>query len=114
MDGKKILYLHRVIMGFPEGNIDHINRNTLDNRRENLRVVDQAHNMHNSILLRKGNTSGYRGIYWIKPLKKWSARVRIDGKIKQLGCFSDPVEAALVRDSAVRREYGELATVNFK
>src|ERR1044072_5764222 len=55
--------LHRFIMGAKKGEIvDHINGNVLDNRRENLRIVDRstnAHNWHKS----RNPKSGFRGVY---------------------------------------------------
>ena len=58
----KTIYMHRLIMGFPDNlDIDHINKNTLDNRKENLRVVTTRQNNFNQSI-GKGNTSGLLGV----------------------------------------------------
>lgn len=63
--------MHRLIMGYPEQNIDHINGNKLDNRRENLRLCTQSGNTANAGK-RINNTSGYKGVSWDKKAKRWS------------------------------------------
>ena len=54
--------MHRIIMCVPKGMfVDHINHNTLDNRRENLRICTQSQNSHNAVLSTR-NSSGYKGV----------------------------------------------------
>lgn len=80
--GKPITILaHRIVVARMIGRnlnksdiCDHINRDRLDNRRENLRLVDSFGNAQNS-KLRKDNTSGYRGVSFEKKQKRWQAQV---------------------------------------
>ena len=81
--------LHQVIMGTRRGlEIDHINRNKLDNRKENLRFVTHRKNTQN----RKTNNT-----YWRKN-GRWSAYVCIDGKQKGIGTFDTQKKAQEVAD----------------
>lgn len=75
---------------YPEGTIDHINRDGTDNRWANLRLVSASHQQANRGLF-KNNKSGRRGVYWYKG--KWVAAVRHGGKTYHLGRFDD-IDAA--------------------
>nr|WP_150959342.1 HNH endonuclease [Aneurinibacillus sp. XH2] len=103
----KNVRLHRWIKEAPNGRVvDHINHNTLDNRRNNLRVVTQAANMLNRRAGKK-NTSGVPGVHFDIKRNKWHARIQIDGKRHDLGFFDDIDKAKEVvdkmRDKAIRR-----------
>lgn len=83
-------YMHRMIMGLARGDgleVDHKNHDTLDNRRENLRVVTHAEN-HTNRKLHAKSTSGLPGV--VKKRNKWAAQTAIGGKTKYLGTFSTP------------------------
>lgn len=105
--------MHRVIlerMGYKDfAETDHINRDKLDNRRKNLRPATRQQNMWNKGLQRN-NTSGYIGVQ--RSGNKWTANVTEGGKMKRLGSFDDPKEAAHIRDEFVKKHYGEFATLN--
>ncbi len=84
-------YLHRVVC--PNYKIvDHINRNTFDNRRDNLRDGSYGVNQLNSNK-KPISTSGYRGVY--KMRGKWQARIIYKGNRCYIGTFLDPREAAI-------------------
>ena len=91
------MYLHHCIVGRPLGGleVDHRNRNGLDNRRCNLRVVTKSVNMLNGNTPCT-NTSGYRGVLWHERTGKWLARIKINGKQKHLGLFATAKEASNV------------------
>lgn len=99
-DGKSYtLLMHRLIMGLDKGDrrqVDHINRNRLDNRRENLRICTPAENGQN----RHGESpwlntySIHRGVSWHKQRKKWYASCRVDGLLRHVGSFLTEEEAA--------------------
>ena len=75
IDNKQLLYMHRLILNFPEDkDIDHINHNTLDNRKSNLRIVTSSQNSMNQ-RIRKDNTSGYKGVTGYKKNVKWGADI---------------------------------------
>lgn len=108
------LLLHRFILKASAGTIvDHVDRNGLNNTRANLRITDTRGNARNSSK-RCHNTSGYIGVSWNKQKNKWHARYFLDGSSRHVGFFHDPVEAALARDAAVRRMYGDFAVLNFE
>lgn len=72
--------MHRVVMGAHCGTqIDHINGDGLDNRKQNLRFCDNAENQHNRHVSIR-NTSGFKGVSLIKKTKKWRAQILIRGK----------------------------------
>lgn len=100
-DGKQIqLRMHRLIMNTPDGkDTDHINRNRLDNRRSNLRIVDRTTNNFNTGLY-SHNTSGHKGVGWHKAAGKWVARIQYRGKTIHLGCFNDIKNAISARKLA--------------
>ena len=81
---------------FPENDIDHINRDKADNRIKNLREVSRQCNARNCGNI-KSNTSGIKGVYWFKRLKKWEVRITIDQKNIFLGLFSDYSDAVCAR-----------------
>jgi len=96
-----IVYLHRVIVGREGGVVDHINRNTFDNRRCNLRIVDKTGNLLNSGLWRH-NKSGYKGVSWSKSARKWLSRMQYKGKTIHFGLFDNIEDAAKARVSGER------------
>lgn len=97
--------LHQEIMGQPKGVlIDHINGNKLDNRRQNLRLVDDVGNAQNQRKLDR-NTSGYRGVSWSKAQSKWQAYAHKERKLIHLGYFEDLHEAAKVTNEYRRQHY---------
>lgn len=86
--------LHRLIANSSHGKVvDHINGNTLDNRKENLRIISQKDNMKNMELF-TNNKSGITGVSYKKANKKWVAQITVNGKKKHLGYFKDKDEAA--------------------
>lgn len=109
----KIILMHRFIMKANKGDlIDHINRNKLDNRKENLRIANQAQNMRNCDL-RVTNNSGYKGVHWSKLHKKWKAEITKDYKNYFIGLFESPEDAARAYDAKSVELFGEFARLNF-
>jgi len=96
------LYMHRIVNKTPKGLLtDHINRNTLDNRKINLRVADKRLNSINSGL-QSNNTSGYRGISWNKRRSKWETYIWNNGLRIQLGNYK------IIKDAVFARKQAEL------
>lgn len=111
---RKLVLMHREITNAPNGmDVDHWNRNGLDNRRENLRVCTRTENSRNAGL-RITNKSGYKGVCWNKQHRVYDAHIRVDGKFLYLGSFSDSREAARAYDAAAKKHYGEFAWLNFQ
>jgi len=111
----KTIYLHRLIVGASRGIIvDHINRDGLDNRRENLRVVTHGQNMMNSVGRRAVRGSAYKGVSLRNhPFKPFRACIHVEGKQKHLGYFSCEIDAARTYDTAALYYFGEHSRVNF-
>jgi hypothetical protein len=107
--------MHRQIANPPDGKeVDHINGVTLDNRRENLRVCSHSQNMHNRRLRQKNNKSGYKGVHWLARTKRWVAEIRVNGKSRHLGYFTEKTDAARAYDTAAAECFGEFAHLNFE
>jgi len=95
-DNRRGIRLHRLIMDTPAGLVvDHINHDTLDNTRNNLRNVTVSENLQNQNIQRMSK-SGYRGVIWFKPTGKWMVRVTVSKKSKFIGYFTDVDEAGRV------------------
>lgn len=76
----KVVLMHKLLLGKRDGlEIDHINRNKLDNRRENLRFVTRSMNCLN-VGLDKANKSGVEGVSWDKRRGKWRATLKLNYK----------------------------------
>lgn len=102
--------MHRVIMNPPVGmEVDHINRNKLDNRRSNLRICTHAENLANRIKPRN-NTSGYKGVVWNKSRSKWLAQITVKKRHIYLGQFDDIEEANEAYNLGFVKYYGKLGT----
>lgn len=113
-DGKdqKMIYMHRVVMGDPEGmEIDHINMDSLDNRRENLRVCTRAENSANKKKY-STNTSGYKGVTRNRKSGRWIARITINYVNIHLGSFDSAKEAAKAYNEASEKYHGEYSRAN--
>lgn len=98
----------------PSKFVDHIDGNTLNNRRSNLRIVSPCQNVQNKVIM-PYNQSGFKGIthYPKKKTHQFRATIRVNKKWKHLGYFNTPEEAARAYDEAARYYFGEFACVNF-
>jgi hypothetical protein len=111
--GPCVILMHRVLCPVHEGmEVDHRNRDRLDNRRENLRPATSAQNKANGAVI-SHNTSGYRGVGRTTSGRPWTARIGIGGRVKHLGNFSSREDAALAYDKEARTVFGEFAFQNF-
>ena len=102
VNGKqKNIFMHAEIIGRKEGlEIDHINGNGLDNRRENLRHVTHRENGQNR---HDKRSSKYPGVCWHKRDFNWQATIRLNGKAKYLGSFINEEDAFAAYCRAVNR-----------
>lgn len=105
----KCIRMHRVIMkASKEFEVDHINGNRLDNRKNNLRLVNRFQQNQNSIK-RRDNTSGCRGVNFFKPRQRWVARIQYMGKRISLGYFKDKIDAINAYKEASKKYFGQYA-----
>lgn len=105
--------MHRQII-CPVGGleVDHINRNGLDNRRCNLRPATRSQNLQNATKHYSG-TSHFKGVCWSMRRHNWRATIKVGGRYIHLGYFEDEIEAAISYDHAAIAHFGEFARPNF-
>ena len=107
------LRMHREVISTPKGMLtDHINHNSLDNRKCNLRICTSAQNLANTRNCR-GGSSKYKGVHFSKERKRWRAQIRFNHKAKSLGYFDDESDAAKAYDAKAIEVFGEFALTNF-
>lgn len=110
-NGKPTKYLHREIMNPPEGyEVDHINGNKLDNRRENLRICKRRENLRNRTSY--SNSNNYKGVEGRKG-KCYRAVLTLDGLFLYTKSFDTEIEAARAYDKLASKLYGAFAKLNF-
>jgi len=102
------IFIHKLIMNCPKGKqVDHINHNTLDNRKINLRICTRKQNSHNS-LVHKDTLSRYKGVYWNNINKKWIVTI----KKKYFGSFINKEKAAQIYNKNIVNYYGDFSYLN--
>ena len=106
LDGtRKAVHMHQ-LLGYNGG--DHIDRNPLNNRRNNLREATiQENNWNRSVF--RNNTSGITGVNFETSRNKWRARICIDEKRLELGFFIDKEDAIKARLRAEKEYFGKFA-----
>ena len=126
--GPKLIYMHRLIMQSPTKNstlrtqhypcrlgdgfvVDHIDRNSLNNRRSNLRRCTQGQNLFNQ--RPRNGSSKYKGVSWNKKQKQWSAAIEKNNKQFHLGYFNNEKDAAMAYDAKAKELFGQFAYLNF-
>lgn len=112
-DGKRFLFMHRAFL--PDDNpfqVDHINGNGFDNRRENLRLVTASENRANS-RRRSDGSSQFKGVSLRRTTGRWEAKILTPTGRRHLGFFADEETAARAYDAAAREVFGRFAHLNF-
>jgi hypothetical protein len=105
-------YLHRDLPGMePAPYVDHINGDTLDDRRENLRPCSRSENLRNSRRKHYARSSRFKGVYFDKGTGRWAADIRAGQRIR-LGRFDTEIAAALAYDRKAVELHGEFARTN--
>ena len=111
--GKGNFYLHRYILNGLNSyiHIDHKNHNTLDNRKDNLRLCSNTENHWNMKKVKIG-TSKYKGVSWFTKHGKWKSQICCKSKRFNLGLFTNEEEAALAYNKKAKELFGEFAYLN--
>jgi hypothetical protein len=117
-DGKQIqkrISMHRFIMGVEDSkvHVDHMNHDTLDNRKSNLRLCTNAENGRNR-KIQKGGSSKYKGVCKRRNnrVKAFEASIKFNKKTINLGMFATELEAAIAYNKAALHYFGEFALLN--
>jgi len=108
----KYIRLHREVLNFPDYQIDHKDRNRLNNQKDNLRESSQSQNVANTSKKSSLTSSKYKGVSWHKNEKMWYSSIKLNGKSKHLGRTSDEKEAAILYNEAATKYFGEFAVLN--
>lgn len=112
--GRRTTYMHRFILAAPPGaEVDHRNRDGLDNRRENLRTATRSQNGANKT--DPVGRSGFRGVVCIDPARRkpWRGSLVANGRRLTTAYFETARDAAVARDALARLHHGEFAILNF-
>lgn len=108
----KMYLAHRLIFykfhGYLPDIIDHIDRNSGNNRVENLRPANISQNLANS-RISIGNKSGCKGVHFNKNAQKWKAVISKNNEVRFLGYFENKEDAIKAREEAFYKAYGEYA-----
>lgn len=111
--GRERVFMHRPILAAPDDmEVDHINGDSLDNRRANLRLATRRENGAN-LRTPRSNTSGFKGVSWHGATNSWRAYIRIDYRQVHLGHFANALSAAIAYDAAAIEAFGPFARLNF-
>lgn len=106
------IHMHRVILDLKDKKfeIDHRDRDGLNNQKSNLRICQTKDNVKN-INSRKNSTSKYLGVSWKSKNKKWVSQIKC-GKVMHLGLYDKEEDAALAYNNAAIKHHGEFASLN--
>ena len=106
--------MHREVANTPDGLVcDHINGDSLDNRKANLRSATYLQNSWNRGKSQRIGYSKYKGVIFYKMRQKWCATICVYGKKIFLGTFEDEIQAVKAYDKAAKKYFGEFAKPNF-
>ena len=109
---KNVIYMHRFIMKPNKGMvIDHLDGNTLNNQKNNLRICTHTENMRNS-KISINNKSGYKGVSYQENRNNYRAQIKFNNKTINIGDFIDPIDAAKAYNAAALKYHGEFAHLN--
>lgn len=94
----------------PVGQVDHRNLNKSDNRWCNLRLATNSQNQANRPASKR-SSSGCKGVYWHKRIRKWQASIMVGGRLRCLGYRENQAEAVSLYAAAAKEYFGEFARV---
>lgn len=113
--GRKIhIYMHRQILNALdtcEYEVDHINGDPLDNRKENLRLVEHKNNQKNQTT-QQGTSSKFKGVYWSDKEKSWSVQIKENGRCRTVRGVESEEIAGIIYDLLALDRFKEFARFN--
>lgn len=110
--GRRHIKMHRLILGFPDLDVDHRDGNGLNNVRENLRLVTNQLNQANARKQVNGR-SDFKGVSWHSGSRQWQVFLCVNNKPQYVGASKNQVEAARMYDAAALLAFGQFAKLNF-
>ncbi len=109
----KCVIMHRQILRATKGQeVDHRDHDGLNNQRSNIRLCSRTENMHN-LTKHADGSSPFKGVILDKRSGCWESKMMCRKKRIWLGCFGNPLLAAMVYDAGARKFYGDFAKTNF-
>lgn len=114
-DQKLKIYFHRKIMNCPNDRIiDHIDGNSLNNQKNNLRIVTNSQNTFNQKKTKSKVTSRFKGVCFYDRLKfkPWRAYINFCGKRIDLGYYKTEIDAAIAYNNKAMQLMGEFVCLN--
>lgn len=109
---QKIIYMSHLITGALDSQrVDHRDGDTLNNTSRNLRICTHSQNAKNR-KVGSNNTSGYKGIAFYPKIKKWRARIGVDGRRINLGYFNSETDAITAYNKASKKYHGRFGRLN--
>jgi hypothetical protein len=99
------IQLHRFVLNAgPEFHVDHRDRDPLNCRRKNLRLVSNAENQQNQYLTGRKSKSGHKNVYWEPRVSRWKVAIRVDGIKRHCGMF-ESLDVAIEAAKAARMKW---------
>ena len=105
------ILMHRLILKFPKDFVDHIDGNTINNQRSNLRIADIKQSQRNR-RKQTNNTTGFKGVHFYKAYKKYSVHIGHNHKNIFGGYFDNPIDAAKRYNELALKYHGDFASLN--
>lgn len=109
--GSNNLSIGQFILGQSILEVDHKDRDRLNNQKENLRYANKTQQQGNKGI-QINNTSGYKGVVWDKSRNKWKAQIKRQGSMIFIGRYNSAIEAAKAYNETAKAYFGEFAYLN--
>lgn len=107
----KKIFMHRYLLGMPTKYVDHIDGNTINNQRCNLRLASSSESQQNR-RKQTNNTTGFKGVHFYKAYKKYSVHIGHNHKNIFGGYFDNPIDAAKRYNELALKYHGDFASLN--
>lgn len=111
---EKHMHLHRFILGINDRSIiiDHIDGDSLNNKKSNLRICTVSQNSFNKKPYSNSPIKGIKGVSFIKRINKWRAQIQANKKKIYIGVYNTHIDAAIAYNERAKELFGEYAYLN--